>query len=139
MLEPGEFVMRKAVVDRFGPTFFANMNGMKKGGRVGKNTAATMAAIAAATKMPPGSSGRSAERLPWPNSGNVTMRSRPPTSRPVLAGQVALAQLGRGITAAAQGLTGRAGSGRACAAPAAGDPLMAVLEEKTACSGDRTT
>jgi TP901 family phage tail tape measure protein len=27
MLEPGEFVMRRSVVDRFGPTFFAGLNG----------------------------------------------------------------------------------------------------------------
>lgn len=35
MLEPGEFVMRKRIVDQFGPTFFAGLNGMRAGGMVG--------------------------------------------------------------------------------------------------------
>lgn len=34
MLTPGEFVIRKQVVDKFGPTFFAALNGYNKGGSV---------------------------------------------------------------------------------------------------------
>lgn len=42
MLEPGEFVMRRSIVDRFGPTFFAGLNGMKAGGPVGGPTLGSM-------------------------------------------------------------------------------------------------
>jgi hypothetical protein len=43
MLEAGEFVVRKQVVDKFGPTFFTGLNGMAGGGIVGAAKAAKAA------------------------------------------------------------------------------------------------
>jgi hypothetical protein len=40
LLESGEFVVRKKIVDMFGPTFFAGLNGMKGGGIAGAVDAA---------------------------------------------------------------------------------------------------
>ena len=40
LLESGEFVVRKKIVDKFGPTFFAGLNGMKGGGIAGAVDAA---------------------------------------------------------------------------------------------------
>jgi hypothetical protein len=40
MLEAGEFVVRKKIVDKFGPTFFAGLNGMAAGGIAGAVDAA---------------------------------------------------------------------------------------------------
>jgi hypothetical protein len=40
LLESGEFVVRKKIVDKFGPTFFAGLNGMAAGGIAGAVDAA---------------------------------------------------------------------------------------------------
>jgi hypothetical protein len=40
LLEAGEFVVRKKIVDKFGPTFFAGLNGMAAGGIAGAVDAA---------------------------------------------------------------------------------------------------
>lgn len=79
MLEPGEFVMRKAVVDKFGPTFFAGLNGMKSGGMVGAHKSS-------AVSYGPG------PHLSYQGLVNLWLKNGGPRSYALLMGHVAQAE-----------------------------------------------